>query len=146
MGPGDSPYAGGVFFINIHFPPGLLRSTLACSIVEGRLSCLGYPLAWRYSVQLMQQEPAPRLITSWFICETRLQLADYPFKPPKVQFQTKVYHPNVNSQGSICLDILKDQWSPALTISKVWQRIATPASARLGDCILQLWANGSYQA
>ena len=65
MGPGDSPYAGAVFFVLIHFPP------------------------------------------------------DYPFKPPKVNFQTKVYHPNVNSHGSICLDILKDQWSPALTISKV---------------------------
>ena len=65
MGPADSPYSGGVFFVTIHFPP------------------------------------------------------DYPFKPPKVQFQTKVYHPNINSQGSICLDILKEQWSPALTISKV---------------------------
>eukprot|EP00890_Picochlorum_soloecismus_P001459 jgi/Picsp_1/2313/NSC_05776-R1_ubiquitin-conjugating enzyme len=65
MGPGDSPYSGGVFFVTIHFPP------------------------------------------------------DYPFKPPKVQFQTKVYHPNINSQGSICLDILKEQWSPALTLSKV---------------------------
>ncbi|XP_027369012.1 ubiquitin-conjugating enzyme E2 30-like isoform X1 [Abrus precatorius] len=65
VGPADSPYAGGVFLVSIHFPQ------------------------------------------------------DYPFKPPKVSFRTKVYHPNINSSGSICLDILKDQWSPALTISKV---------------------------
>ncbi|KAL5601421.1 hypothetical protein BROUX41_002592 [Berkeleyomyces rouxiae] len=65
MGPADSPYADGVFFLVIHFP------------------------------------------------------TDYPFKPPKVSFSTKIYHPNINSNGSICLDILRDQWSPALTISKV---------------------------
>ena len=64
MGPDDSPYAGGVFFLDIHFP------------------------------------------------------ADYPFKPPKVHFTTRIYHCNINSNGGICLDILKDQWSPALTISK----------------------------
>lgn len=64
MGPGDSPYSGGVFFLSIHFP------------------------------------------------------TDYPFKPPKVNFTTRIYHPNINSNGSICLDILRDQWSPALTISK----------------------------
>ena len=65
MGPPDSPYDGGVFFLNLHFP------------------------------------------------------TDYPFKPPKINFTTKIYHPNINSNGSICLDILRTQWSPALTVSKV---------------------------
>ena len=65
MGPDDSPYAGGVFFLNIRFPE------------------------------------------------------DYPFKPPKCTFITRIYHCNINSNGSISVDILMDQWSPALTISKV---------------------------
>ena len=66
MGPDDSPFAGGVFFLSYQFP------------------------------------------------------TDYPSNPPKCTFITKIYHPNINSStGVISLDILKDQWSPTLTTSKV---------------------------
>ena len=71
MGPSDSPYAGGLFWLNIHFP------------------------------------------------------SDYPFKPPKVIFDTKIYHPNINASGNICLDILGSEWSPALSISKVLLSISS---------------------
>ena len=71
VGPADSPYAGGLFFLEIIFSQS------------------------------------------------------YPFKPPQIKFKTRIYHPNINQHGSICLDILKQQWSPALTISKVLLSISS---------------------
>ncbi|XP_062939299.1 ubiquitin-conjugating enzyme E2 D2-like isoform X2 [Cynocephalus volans] len=65
MGPNNSPYQGGVFFLKIRFPP------------------------------------------------------DYPFKPPSIAFNTRIYHPNINKKGDICLDILRSEWSPVLTVSEV---------------------------
>ena len=44
---------------------------------------------------------------------------DYPYKPPKVEFTTKVYHPNVKNTGTICLDMLKDAWSPDISVGKM---------------------------
>merc|ERR1712159_746783 len=43
----------------------------------------------------------------------------YPLEPPNLKFKTQVFHPNVSPKGDICLDILKHQWSPALTLQKV---------------------------
>mmetsp|Transcript_18274 Transcript_18274/g.49168 ORF Transcript_18274/g.49168 Transcript_18274/m.49168 type:complete len:156 (-) Transcript_18274:787-1254(-) len=60
--------------------------------------------------------------TPWEDGTFRLQLEfteDYPNKAPTVKFVTKLFHPNVYADGSICLDILQNQWSPIYDISAI---------------------------
>jgi len=47
----------------------------------------------------------------------------YPFQPPKVQFVTSIYHCNVSSEGRLCLNVLRDSWTPSLTFIKVMENI-----------------------
>lgn len=79
-------------------------------------SCGTFLLLWKGDMLTNKQSDSPYSGGVFFLAIHFP--TDYPFKPPKVNFTTRIYHPNINSNGSICLDILRDQWSPALTISK----------------------------
>ena len=91
MGPEDTLYYGGLFFLTIHFPK------------------------------------------------------EYPYKPPIIQFITKIYHPNINSKGVISVDILKDQWCMALTISKVLLSIVSLLSDPNPDDPLEIAIAQQYK-
>lgn len=77
--------------------------------------------------------------------------ADYPMAPPKVRFLTKIYHPNVDKLGRICLDILKDKWSPALQIRTVLLSIQALLSAPnpddpLDNNVAEVWKKDEAEA
>ncbi|KAF8070891.1 UBC35 [Scenedesmus sp. PABB004] len=76
---------------------------------------------------------------------------DYPMAPPKVRFLTKIYHPNIDKLGRICLDILKDKWSPALQIRTVLLSIQALLSAPnpddpLADNVAKHWKENEAEA
>ncbi|CAO3625031.1 unnamed protein product [Cunninghamella echinulata] len=86
--------------------------------------------------------------------EFRLELylpEDYPMAAPKVRFLTKIYHPNIDKLGRICLDILKDKWSPALQIRTVLLSIQALLSAPnpddpLANDVAQHWKENEKEA
>nr|XP_027307751.2 ubiquitin-conjugating enzyme E2 N [Anas platyrhynchos] len=76
---------------------------------------------------------------------------EYPMAAPKVRFMTKIYHPNVDKLGRICLDILKDKWSPALQIRTVLLSIQALLSAPnpddpLANDVAEQWKTNEAQA
>ena len=80
----------------------------------------GDPLNWEVIVVGPYDSP---YADGLFILEMTLPV-DYPFKPPRVRFSTRIYHPNINSEnGSISINILHEGWSPALTIASVVESI-----------------------
>ncbi len=44
---------------------------------------------------------------------------NYPHEPPKVKCMNKVYHPNIDLEGNVCLNILREDWKPVLTINAI---------------------------
>ncbi len=73
--------------------------------------------------------------------------SDYPIKPPKIMFKSKIYHPNVDMRGEICLDILKDKWTPVQNIRTAMLSIQSimsdpnPDSALNGDAAILYTGN-----
>jgi len=50
--------------------------------------------------------------------------AEYPFKPPKITFRTKIYHPNIDEKGQVCLPIIQaENWKPATKTDQVIQAL-----------------------
>jgi len=64
--------------------------------------------------------------TPWEEVELELEItfpASYPIDPPKIKFLTEMFHPNVYRDGTVCLDIVADNWSPSYGIVPVLQSI-----------------------
>ena len=77
--------------------------------------------------------------------------ANYPFKAPVVKFDTPCYHPNVDIQGMICLDILKEKWSAAFSVKSIPQAIQcllgdANCDSPLNAAAARLWELGHMSA
>jgi len=72
--------------------------------------------------------------------------SSYPLEPPVVKFETSCFHPNVDQNGAICLDILKEKWSPVYNVKSILLSIQSLLAEPNNDSPLnaqaaELWSN-----
>ena len=99
FGPDDTPWDGGTFKLTLEFTEvrRRTRGSLAAVCASPRAVLAHHPTP-------AAGDPCAQ---------------DYPNKPPKVKFVSKIFHPNVYADGAICLDILQNQWSPIYDIAAI---------------------------
>ena len=65
--------------------------------------------------------------------------SNYPYSPPRLHFETPIYHCNVSGSGQICLDVLHSGWSPTLSLSKVCEAVRIMMIHADTDNALRQW-------
>lgn len=61
----------------------------------------------------------------------------YPHDPPKVKCETMVYHPNIDLEGNVCLNILREDWKPVLTIRALKQAVVAARTVKCWPAALR---------
>eukprot|EP00755_Sulcionema_specki_P017727 Sspe_Gene.65099::Locus_38549_Transcript_1_1_Confidence_1.000_Length_1728::g.65099::m.65099/K06689/UBE2D, UBC4, UBC5; ubiquitin-conjugating enzyme E2 D len=72
--------------------------------------------------------------------------SNYPHAPPKFRFATRIYHCNINNDGAVCLDILKECWSPALTATRIIKSVQALMGSPNPDDPLDAWKGQQYKS
>jgi len=123
-------------------------------LMELKQVASGAPSVWMHSGEGVHVFPAPDSLHFWRVLiegptgspfeggvfALNVIVPDnYPFGPPRVTFDTPIYHCNVNDSGKICLSILQEDWNPALSVAKCLEAIRVMMKNPDTDNALRQW-------